>query len=176
MYILFLPALLVGLILGVTGMLLGVAREPARRRARVFNLPTLAAGLVLFGAVGYLLIRYTTLGTPTVLGITGGVALAGAGGMYALIAGWALPSAARHVEDERFQLQGHLGHVTRTIRPDGEGEIAYEFNGERQVAIARGVDGQGADPGTEVVIERVEGGVAYVELWSTIEREMELPS
>ena len=27
--------------------------------------------------------------------------------------------------------------------------------------------------GTEVVIERIEDGIAYVELWSNIERELE---
>jgi hypothetical protein len=176
MQILFILALLIGLILGVSGMLLGVDRKQVRRRAPVFNLPTVAAGLALFGALGYLLLRYTTLATPAVLGISGGAGLAGAIGMYALIAGWALPSARREVEDERFLLQGFPARVTRAIRPGGEGEIVYEHNGERLVAVARGVDGRAAEAGIEVVIERMEHGVAYVELWSTIERELQLPS
>lgn len=176
MHVPFLLALLIGLILGVAGMLTGIDRKQARRRAPVFNLPTLAACLALFGILGYILIRYSGLGTAAILAISAAVALLGASGVYALIAGWAVPSAARHVEDERFRLQGHLGRVTRGIESGGEGEIVYEHNGERQVAIARGLDGRAIAPGTEIVIERVEDGVAYVELWSTIERALELPS
>ncbi len=176
MQILSLLAFLLGLILGVAGMLVGVDRKQIRRRTPVFNLPTVAAGLTLFGAVGYLLTRYSSLSTPATVAIAGAAALAAAAGMFGVIAGWAVPSAARDVEDERFQLQGYLGRVTRAIRAGGEGEIVYEHNGTRQVAVARGLDGHAVESGTEIVIERVENGVAYVERWSTIERALELPS
>jgi hypothetical protein len=176
MHLLFLPVLIVGLVLGVWGMLVGVDRRQVRRRAPVFNLPTLAAGLTLFGAVGYPLTRYTSLGVPMLLTIAGAAAVTGAVGMFAVIAAWALPSARRVVEDERFLLQGFLGRVTRAIRSGEDGEIVYEHNGRRQVSAARGVDDRMIEAGTEIVIERVEGGVAYVQRWSTIERSLELPS
>ena len=36
-----------------------------------------------------------------------------------------------------------------------------------------GLEGATITAGTEVVIERIEDGIAYVELWSNIERELE---
>lgn len=95
--------------------------------------------------------------------------------MLFLIAGWAVPSAAREVEDERFILQGHFAHVLRAIRASEPGEIEFEHEGKLQNIAARGLDGQEIAEGSDVVIERVEDGVAYVELWSTIARQLKLP-
>jgi len=125
---------------------------------------------------GYLLLRYSSLGITGIAVIALGVALAAAAAMVGVIAGWAVPSAAREVTDERYVLQGHFGRVTQPIPADGSGEITYEHDGARHVATARGVDGQAIARNAEIVIERVEEGIAYVELWSTIERQLELPT
>jgi len=37
---------------------------------------------------------------------------------------------------------------------------------------ARSIDGSGIPSGTEVAIERLEEGVAYVELWSHVEERL----
>ena len=93
--------------------------------------------------------------------------------MVALIAGWAVPSAALHLEDPRFALQGHPARVSQSITASQAGEIFFEHDGTRRTVPAIGLEGAMIAAGTEVVIERIEGGIAYVELWSNIERELE---
>ena len=175
--ILFLLSFLGGLVLGVISMLAGIDRnERGKRWVSYVNLPTVGAFLTLFGVGGYLFTRYSTLGIPAILAIAGGLGAAGAGGIVALIAGWAVPAAGREVIDPRFVLQGYLGSVSRAITAEGGGEVAFEVGRERRVSPARSLDGGSIPAGAEIVIERVEDGVAYVELWSRIAKQLELPS
>jgi hypothetical protein len=173
----FLVLLLLGLALGVVAMLRGIDRHLQRRgRVGPFNMPTVAAFATVAGAVGYLLVRYTTLHTLVVSGIALASGLAGAVGMFTLLAGVVVPSAAKDVEDPRFVLQGHFAQVTAGIGAGTRGEIAYEHDGGRQSTSAEALDGQPIEVGAEVVIERIEDGVAYVERWSRIARDLELPA
>ena len=91
--------------------------------------------------------------------------------MVGVIAGWAVPSAARDVPDERYVLQGHLARVTRPINGAVNGEIAFEVEGRRQIATATSLDGTSIAVDAEVVIERLENGIAYVERWTTIAKQ-----
>lgn len=176
MRVLFLSVFILGLVLGVISMIAGIDRD--RRHGRwinYVNLPTAGVAATLFGLIGYPLAKYSELGAWAMLAIAGGAAVAGAIGMVFIIAGWAVPSAAREVEDERFILQGHFAHVVRAV-PEGEaGEIVLEHEGEEKTLAARGLDGQAIAQGADVVVERVEDGVAYVELWSTIAQQLKLP-
>ena len=88
--------------------------------------------------------------------------------------GWAVPSAARETEDERYALQGFVGKVTQPI---GNGTAGESLPARRSWhrTRARSLDGQPIENGTEIAIERIEEGVAWVERWSTIERQLELP-
>jgi hypothetical protein len=158
-------------------MIAGIDRDQRRGRwVKYINLPTAGVAVALFGLVGYPLAKYSSLSALATIGIAGGAAIAGAFGMVLLIAGWAVPSAAREVEDERYLLQGHLAQITRAISPASNGEIIFEHEGKRHTLIACSLDGRAIEQDAEVVIERVEDGVAYVELWSTIARQLELPS
>jgi hypothetical protein len=178
---LFLTAFLGGLMLAVFAMLHGVDRRSARLPFNVvvepsatLNLPLLAAAATWFGAAGYLLSRYTALGVAARLAIAavgGGVAALGA---LALIQRWALPGARREVVDERYLLQGLPARVTAAIGA-GEtaaGSIAYEIDGTRHDVPAVSLDGSPVDANTDVVIERVEDGVAYVEAWDRVEQRL----
>lgn len=177
MRVIYLATLLVGLILGVISMIRGIDRDERQRRAiSFFNLPMVGSLAVALGVTGYLLTRYSSLSAPVVALIAIIVGLAGAAGTIALIAGWAVPSAARDVEDERYVLQGHIGQVTRTIDADGLGEISYEKDGQRHAVPARSLDGTAIPTGADIAIERVEDGVAFVELWANIEKQLKLPS
>lgn len=174
----FIAALILGLALGVAAMLRGIDRHLARRTGRVspLNMPTVAAFFSVMGAVGYPLARYTALSPigTWLIAIAGGLA-AGAG-VYALLAGYIVPASANDVEDERYRLQGHIAVVTREIQPTADGEIAFEENGERVVLPARGLAAEHIATGAEVAIERVEDGIAHVELWSRIAEELQLPA
>jgi hypothetical protein len=78
-------------------------------------------------------------------------------------------------DDPRFQLQGHVAVVTEAIPAGGEGIIAYGELGElgnRRSLRARSIDQQSIERGLEVCIERVEDGVAFVELWSLVEARL----
>lgn len=192
---LFIAAFIAGLLLGVRVMLHGVERpappparaphepgsgyDPTTEPSPLLNAGNAAAFLSVFGMVGYLVTRFSDLALPA----TVAVALAAGGGAVALsialLAAWAIPGARREVVDERYLLQGHPATVTRAIAGDdataggaADGEIVYESDGRRWTVPARSWDGAPIPPGDDVVIERVEGGVAYVEAWAQVETRL----
>jgi membrane protein implicated in regulation of membrane protease activity len=119
--------------------------------------------------------RYTGLGVLAVSAIAVVAGLAAWGLAVAMIAGWAVPSARRETEDERYVLQGFVGRVTQAIGAGTPGEISYQLEGSWHRVRARSLDGNPIEAGTEIAIERIEDGVAWVERWSTIERQLEIP-
>jgi hypothetical protein len=177
MRVVFLLSFLIGVAFGVISMLAGVDRQRRRRsRTPILNYPTVGAFFTALGVTGYALTRYSSLGPVAITAIALVVALAAGGGMLGLVAGWAIPSAARDVEDERYRLQGFLGRVTKAIgsADSDPGEISYEHDGIRSTTPARSLNGQRIERDTEIVIERIEDGVAHVETWSRIEKELQL--
>jgi hypothetical protein len=52
------------------------------------------------------------------------------------------------------------------------GEIAYVVGGKRYATAAQSLDGTPVAVGTDVVIDRVENGVAYVERWVQVEQRL----
>ena len=174
MSVVFIASFLLGLLLGVYGMLYGATRPTALGglRARM-NVPLLGGFATVFGATGYLLTRYATLGAPLRTLVAAVAGAAGALGAIALVTKWAIPSAANDVEDERYALQGHLGRVTRETGASSPGAIVYEEEGTTYEVPALVLDdGPPIPAGTEVVIERIEGGVAYVEAWAKVEERL----
>jgi hypothetical protein len=173
----FIAALILGLILGVAAMMRGIDRHLAKRgRVAPFNMPTIGSFLSVTGAVGYPIARYAELGPMATWAIALAAGLAAATGVFWLIAGYIVPSAAHDVEDERYLLQGHPARVTRAITPEADGEIAFEAHGAWTTVVARALGSEIIASGAEVVIERVEDGVAHVELWSRIADELGLPA
>jgi membrane protein implicated in regulation of membrane protease activity len=82
-------------------------------------------------------------------------------------------SAAEHeVEDERFLLQGHVAQVISSIASGSEGRISFEVGGEHRVLRARSLDDGAVSEGSEVVIERIEGDLAFVEPWVQVEQRL----
>jgi len=176
---LFVAALIAGLLLAVRAMLLGVERRriplgaaPPPTPSVRFSTPVLSAFATTFGAAGYLLTRPGRLGTSTgtmVALIAGTVA-----GMFAvrLVRRAAAFVPEHDPDDPRYVLQGHVATVTAPIGRNGDGEITYVVEGMRHTVRARGLDGSTADRGVEVVIERIEDSVAYVEPWVDVERRL----
>lgn len=175
--ILFLIAFIGGLVLAVFAMLHGV--EYARRRrnrsrapSAFFNLPAVAAFAVGFGAVGYPLASRTRLPAWAVILIAiGGGALA-ITGMITLLARWALRGLAAPFSSEDQEIQGTLAVVTKEITVAREGEISYEHLGKRELAVARSIGVTAIASGSEVVIDRIENGVAFVEEWAVVEQRL----
>lgn len=173
----FIAALILGLALGVATMMRGIDRHLARRgRVRPLNMQTVAAFFSLTGAVGYPIARYTDLHPLATWSIALASGIAASVGVFWLLAGYIVPASAGDVEDERYRLQGYPARVIRAIRADGEGEIEYEEHGIRATVRAQALSSVEVEEGEEVVIERVEDGVAHVELWSRIADELRLPA
>jgi hypothetical protein len=76
------------------------------------------------------------------------------------------------VDDERYVLQGQVGRVTKPIRGDVEGEVTFAVGNERRSVRARDLSGGSIMADTEVVIERIENDVAYVESWHEVEKRL----
>lgn len=167
----------IGLLVGVYAMLNGTVRaghapgmvEPPHA---AFNAPVVGAALVGFGAVGYLIAKYSHLGTIPTVAIALAAAAAGWTGMGILMAKWALRGPLSDPHEELEELQGTIATVTRAITSDELGEISYTFRGVPLLARARCVTGEPVPAGAEVVIEKVEAGMADVEPWSTVEQRI----
>jgi membrane protein implicated in regulation of membrane protease activity len=175
----FVAALIVGLLLAVRAMLLGVERgrtpfgAPAPMTPSVrFSTPVLSAFAITFGAAGYLFTRpgRMSAATGTVIALLIGTI---AGAFAVRLVRRAAAFVPEHdPDDPRYVLQGHVATVTAPIGPGGDGEIAYVVEGTRHTVRARGLDGSIADRGVEVVIERIEDNVAYVEPWVEVEKRL----
>ena len=174
--IVFLVAFIASLVLAVIAMLHGVEHtrpHPNRSRAPspFFNLPSYAAFGFGFGVVGYLVARRTQLAAWMVLLIAliaGGLAVTGT---VTLLATWALRGASAGSGNEP-EIQGQLAVVTRDIRSDSSGEISYDAFGKTVKIPAQGISAKTLPAGSEVVIDRIENGVALVEEWAVVEQRI----
>ena len=175
MIALFLASFIAGLLLGVRLMFYGAER---RRKPAVGAVPlrrwepAVVGFLFMFGIVGYLLTRDGNGSTSAAL-----LFAAPTGVLFAAVVTWLAIQTARiqpehDPDDPRYVLQGRVGVVTVTIPVGGEGMIRYEESGSAPVVTARNIDGGAIDEGEEVCIERVEDGVAHVELWRLVEQRL----
>jgi membrane protein implicated in regulation of membrane protease activity len=172
--IVFLIAFVASLVLAVIAMLHGVEyTRPNRTRAPspFFNLPSYAAFGFGFGVVGYPLANRTGLPAWAILLIA---LIAGAltvSGMITLLARWALRDASSE-ETHDDEIQGQLAIVTRDIHLNGSGEISYDSSGKKVRIPAVAISGKNLPVGAEVVIDRIEDGVAQVEEWAVVEQRI----
>lgn len=171
-----------GLLLAVRVMFFGVQRrlDDEHLGHRAWPL-ALAAVLVATGALLY--VRATSAAGVTgawiiVVVLIG--AVAGAGAWWLVKRSAAVPSTDSD-DDPRYRFQGHVARVIEPIgtRADGTGvgRIAFSFDGKRFEFLARWVPGDWERESlgraeSEVVIERVEAEVAYVEPWQVVEERL----
>jgi hypothetical protein len=177
-------AFLSGLLLAVGVMFFGVRRQVAEQQLHHRRWPlALAAFLALAGATLYFRVsrfgEVTTAWFALVL-LAGTVAAAGA--WWLVKRSSSIPSSDPE-DDPRFRFQGHVARVIQSIGDaSGEpGRIAFDFDGKQYELRARWstsgewrVDdsGKAGAAGTEVVIEIVEGDMAYVEPWAVVEERL----
>lgn len=173
--IVFLVALIAGLLLAVFAMLHGVEhtrRNRSRAPSPFFNLPALAAFAIGFGAVGYPVASRTNLpgwGTLLIAAASGALSISA---MVTLLASWALRGAGINASADEHEIQGLLAVVTRDIAMSTPGEITYEVAGQRLRVPAKALTPKSLPVGAEVVIDRIENGVAFVEEWAVVEQRL----
>jgi hypothetical protein len=167
----------IGLLLSVYAMLHGTVRkgrEPGAIRFPMagLNAPVIGAALVAFGALGYLLTKYSHFNPIAVLIAALAAAAGGWIGMTVLMAKWALRGSLNDPHEEIEELQGTVATVTQAISPTQPGQITYSFRGQPTQIAARSISGEAVAAGTEVVIDRIGDGIADVELWSIVEQRL----
>lgn len=167
----------VGLLITVWVMLHGSVRTghtpgTLRPPPAGFNTPVIGAALLAFGAAGYLVAKYSQLGTIWTVAIALIAGASGWVGMTVLMAKWALRGPLSDPHEELEELQGTIAVVTRPITTSALGQISYNFRGTPTTAQARSIDGQPVTAGTEVVIDMISDGIASVELWSVVETRL----
>ncbi|HEY4733614.1 MAG TPA: NfeD family protein [Gemmatimonadaceae bacterium] len=169
-----LVAFIAGLVLAVFAMLHGVEHmraSRARAPSPFFNLPALAAFAVGFGAVGYPLASRTNLPPWGIVLIAAGAGALAITGMITLLARWALRGRTDNSPAAAEEIQGHFAIVTRDISTT-PGEIRYEMHGHEIRVPAKGLTAKILTVGEEVVIDRIEDGIAIVEEWSVVEQRL----
>lgn len=176
MSILFLVSFLAGLLLAVRVMMYGVERpreeSPTGERSFRLSPAVVVVFLITFGLTGYVLTRRAVGTSTVVLGVAAGLGI-----VLSLVAAhfvkkWWTITPEHDVDDVRYVLQGHIARVTKAIGVDVEGEVTYELGTQRHVLRARSFDDAEIAAGTEVVIERIEDDVAYVEAWMEVEKRL----
>lgn len=128
----------------------------------LFNVSSILAFVTWFGGIGY--VARNALGLwswlALVLGLLGGLA-------GALAVAWFFRKVLRDPNAEMdpmlWEQVGVLARVSSSIRSSGVGEIVYEQNGLRQLASAKGADDTAIPRDTDVVILRIERGIAVVQ-------------
>jgi membrane protein implicated in regulation of membrane protease activity len=143
--------------------------------ASPFNLSTLAAFLTWFGGAGYLLGRYSGFAAASIMLMAIVAGFAGGAVVFAFLARYINPRLTV-LDPNDFAREGIVARVTSAIRPGGTGEIVYTMGGTRHADGARSDSDEPLERGTEVVILRVEKGIAYVDRWSKFAATNQLPS
>ena len=162
-----------GLALAVYTMLHGVTAAPTAgvvSRIGRISAPSVAAFAIVFGAVGYLVASRTTLGYPLVL-------------LFALLGGSATiplsaPLLARvaRKRNEPFapdsSIEGQLAKVVSAVSQESPGEIVYQHDGREIRRRALNLLPGTLSVGSDVVIDRIDADIAYIEDWDSVEKRL----
>ncbi|MEK6610592.1 MAG: hypothetical protein AABZ35_06705, partial [Gemmatimonadota bacterium] len=109
-----------------------------------------------------------------ILAVAGGAGVVGGGIIFVTLAKFIFPHLTE-MRSEDYEVQGTVARVTSSIAAGGTGEIVYSLGGTRHADGARSVTGEALEHGTEVVILKVERGIAYVERWDKFADQHQLP-
>lgn len=176
MTFLYLAAFVAGLLAAVWVMMYGVERpreaHPAGERSFRISPPIVIAFSVAFGAAGTILSRRGAGTVATRFAIAVGIGALIAVITARLVRKWWTVTPEHDVDDERYILQGHLARVTKPMGEGVDGEVAFDIGADHRVLRARSFDDGALAAGTEVVIERIENDVAYVEAWMEVEKRL----
>jgi hypothetical protein len=174
---------LAGLLLAVRVMFFGVRRQLSEEQLYHRKWPlSIAAFLVVGGAMLYS--RADDLTGAWIATVVGAGAVAGLGAWKLVEISAAVPSTDPE-DDPRYRFQGHVARVAAPIvaasgTEAATGRIVFEFDGRRYDLAARWspeadlADGRLATAAvdTEVVVEFIDGEVAYVEPWAVVEQRI----
>jgi hypothetical protein len=140
------------------------AKSSSGRAMSWLTPPGIFAFLAWFGGTGYLLTQYSGVVFVGVLAIATAAGVLGEAILWWFLVKLLLPhETVLHEAD--YELVGTIARVNSSIREGGTGEIVFSQAGVRCCAGARVESGKPLEKGREVVIARVEKGIAYVAPW-----------
>jgi hypothetical protein len=140
----------------------------------VINFSTITAFLAWFGAVGYVLTRFSTLWLwlAFLVAVTGGLM---GGAIVFLFFVKVLLAHDKALDPDDYDMVGVFGHLTSAIREGGTGEMSFSQEGVRRSAPARSDNGTAIARGIEVVVTKYDRGIAYVHPWEDLSDSKETP-
>lgn len=129
-----------------------------------FNAAAMTAFLAWFGGTGIVLHQITAWAE---MGI--GAAAIGTGVIGGSVVNRFIRAlVSREKPLEATSMIGVIARVTSPIREGGTGEVVFVLNGTRKVSAARADTGAAIEKGMEVVVVKVEKGIAYVGTWDEL--------
>lgn len=130
------------------------------------NSMTLTAFLAWFGGTGYLLEKYTSLWVWVALACSIAAGLFGASAVFSVLRKLTKRDFSMNPAD--YDMIGRLGRVSAGVNENGVGEMIFARDGARGSVPIRSEDGLRIERDTEVVITRLEKGIAYVRRWDDL--------
>jgi membrane protein implicated in regulation of membrane protease activity len=124
------------------------------------NSMTITAFLAWFGGTGYLLEKYTSIWVWLAFGCATAAGLVGASAVFSVLRKLTRRDYTMNPAD--YDMIGKLGRVSAPVNSAGVGEMVFARDGARGSIPIRSEDGSGIGKDVEVVITRLEKGVAYV--------------
>jgi hypothetical protein len=131
-----------------------------------FNLQTITAFMAFFGGSGWVLYDSLGLGAAVALILATISGFAGGGVVFWFLVK-VLLAGQTFMDPQDSRMEGTVARVTMPIHDGQIGEIVFSREGARRSEGARSSTGAPIARGTEVVIVRYEGGLAYVEPWTS---------
>jgi hypothetical protein len=141
----------------------GAAGHGGHTSLPLWNVSSLLAFLMWFGAAGYAAMNWLNLSAlpalvpATIIGLLGSV-----------LVSWFLGLVLRGetvMKPSDYAMEGTIGRVTVSIPKDGTGVIVFSKNDRRRSEGARSVDGSPIARDEEVVVVDYQRGIALVQRW-----------
>ena len=177
MLILWSFAITAGLLVLVYLMVAGVPHSQVATAAGPVGRPR--TGLPMLGAcsTGAGIAGYLTMGVGSLPAGARWAVIVASALAAGLVARWGVIKAFTEPppdpeDDPRYRYQGHVGRITEPITSEHPGRVVFEADGQRFDLAACSIDGVPVAHDVEVVIERIDDGLATVELWATVEQRL----
>jgi membrane protein implicated in regulation of membrane protease activity len=135
----------------------------------LWNISTLLAFLMWFGAAGYTAMKLLDWSAPLALIPAVGFGVAG-GLLVSAFLGLVLRGETR-MDPREYRMEGTLARVSISIPENGIGEIIFSKGQSRRGEGARSIDGRPIARDEEVVVVDYQRGIALVQRWADLLEE-----
>ena len=129
----------------------------------LWNVSSLLAFLMWFGAAGYVAMRFADL--AAMLALIPAVGFGIAGGLLVSAFLGLVMRGETEMDPAQYRMEGTLARVTMSIPDGGVGEIVFSKGESRRSEGARSLNGRPIARGEEVVVVDYQRGIALVETW-----------